>query len=418
MADWDDVMSNETFGINVLDMGAVGNGETDDSAAIQRALDSGEPLVTIPYGTYCIGKTLRVASNTRLVVHPLARLYMADGAGVDSDSFLLTNERDAVGFTIEGGIWDGNNPGNPRGPEKPGSYTGTLINFFEAQNFRLRNMTLRDPEAFFVRLGHVSNFTIEGITFEAPHVRPNHDGIHLGGYCEDGVIRHLRAYGPSVPNDDVLAFNADDCVTRVLNLGMDRGPIRRIQVDDVQVQRCHTLVRLLSVNAPIEDVRISNLSGGVNCHAINMDAARYCATPIFDPDDPAVANGVGAVSRVSIRDVHTWKASNNANPLIVLETASDDLLIADFVRDAALDVAPETPTLRARNLPDGELVIEGLKKAQVKGLQKASDCKKTQLSAMAGICEKTPLRASLKTTPGETIFMPFGGFKRLELDGK
>ena len=80
-------------------------------------------------------------------------------------------------------------------------------------------MTLRDPEAFFVRLGHVSNFTIEGITFEAPHVRPNHDGIHLGGYCEDGVIRHLRAYGPSVPNDDVLAFNADDCVTRVAQSG-------------------------------------------------------------------------------------------------------------------------------------------------------------------------------------------------------
>ena len=35
--------------------------------------------------------------------------------------------------------------------------------------------------------------TLEDICLEAPHLRPNQDGVHLGGYCEDGVIRTIPA---------------------------------------------------------------------------------------------------------------------------------------------------------------------------------------------------------------------------------
>ena len=38
--------------VSVKDFGAVGDGVTDDTAAIQAALDSGASTVTVPDGTY------------------------------------------------------------------------------------------------------------------------------------------------------------------------------------------------------------------------------------------------------------------------------------------------------------------------------------------------------------------------------
>jgi len=45
-----------------------------------------------------------------------------------------------------------------------------------------------DPYGFY-RIGRA----LEDICLEAPHLRPNQDGVHLGGYCEDGVIRTIPA---------------------------------------------------------------------------------------------------------------------------------------------------------------------------------------------------------------------------------
>lgn len=50
---------------NVKDFGATGDGTTDDSAAIQSALDL-QGQVYIPAGTYLINTTLRIKSNTKL----------------------------------------------------------------------------------------------------------------------------------------------------------------------------------------------------------------------------------------------------------------------------------------------------------------------------------------------------------------
>jgi hypothetical protein len=50
---------------NVRDFGAKGDGITDDSAAIQAALDL-QGRVYIPAGTYLVNTTLRIKSNTKL----------------------------------------------------------------------------------------------------------------------------------------------------------------------------------------------------------------------------------------------------------------------------------------------------------------------------------------------------------------
>ena len=54
--------------VNVLDYGAVGDGSTDDTAAIQAALDAGSNTVYLPAGTYRVSDSIAVNSNTKLCV--------------------------------------------------------------------------------------------------------------------------------------------------------------------------------------------------------------------------------------------------------------------------------------------------------------------------------------------------------------
>jgi hypothetical protein len=52
-------------GLNVKEFGAVGDGQTDDTDAIQRAIDAGQGGVYLPKGSYRITRTVRVDLATR-----------------------------------------------------------------------------------------------------------------------------------------------------------------------------------------------------------------------------------------------------------------------------------------------------------------------------------------------------------------
>lgn len=72
----------EALQFNVADFGAVGDGVTDDTAAIQAALNSGGKTVIPPGATYRVDGTLTVPVNTTLEVAPGATLKrLATDAG-------------------------------------------------------------------------------------------------------------------------------------------------------------------------------------------------------------------------------------------------------------------------------------------------------------------------------------------------
>lgn len=408
------------YGVNVRDYGARGDDTADDAPAIQAALDAGCGLVTIPYGSYRIGRTLRVPAHTRLRVHPRARLVLADGAGVDRHSFLLTNqhpERGDVDICIEGGIWDGNNLHNPRGPDAPTSYTGVLLNFFNVRGLTLRALTLRDPESYYIRLGRVHTFTVEDIRLEAPHLRPNQDGVHLGGYCEDGVIRNVQGIGPGVPNDDLVALNADDANYRAQNLGKLCGPIRRIRVADLRATDCHTFVRLLSVHAPIEDITIRDLYGGCHVAALNLDACRECRVPLFDPDDPQTADGVGEIAHIYARGIRVHKAATTSRkPLVDLRTRVRDFVVEAFTRVPAQDVYPDVESLLVAAIGTGTVMLDGLTAEQVAALQRTSTVQRTTVQALASVDSAAWYRGTYALARASRLALPAGGWSRLAVN--
>lgn len=409
-----------TYGVNVRDYGARGDDSTDDAPAIQAALDAGRGLVTIPYGVYRIGRTLRVPAHTYLRVHPHARLVLADGAGVDQHSFLLTNqhpERGDIDIRIEGGIWDGNNVHNPRGPDAPTSYTGVLLNFANVHGLTLRALTLRDPESYYIRMYQMQDFTVEDIRLEAPHLRPNQDGVHLGGYCEDGVIRNIRGCGPGVPNDDLVALSADDATHRAQNLGKLCGPLRRIRIADLHATDCHTFVRLLSVHSPVEDIDIRDVHGGCHVAALNLDACRECRVPLFDPDDPQVADGVGMVGRVHARGIHVHKVTlANRKPLVDLRTRVRDFVVEDFTRHATQDACPEATSLLVAAIGTGTVLLDGITAEQVTALQKTSTVKQAAVQLMASVDAMTLYRGTYVLDRTSHLALPVDGWGRLAVN--
>ncbi len=406
------------YGLDVKSCGARGDGSADDAPAIQAALERGAPLLWVPAGNYKIGRTLRLPSGTRLLAHPRARFFLAPGAGADQESFLLANaepQRGAENLTIEGGIWDGNNHENRRGPDRPGSYTGVLIDFRQVRNLTLRGLTVRNAESYFIRLCEARNFVIEDIVFETQFVRPNQDGVHLGGFCEDGLIRRLAAAGPDTPNDDVVALNADDACGRAMNLGLKCGPIRRIRVEDLDAVDCHTFVRLLSVDSPLEDVTVERVRGGCRCCAINADAARQCAVPVFDPADPRYARGVGEFRRIVCADFAVTKNyPGQQKPLIHLMSRCHGFTIKNFHRDPARDACPQAPTLEAADLPPTAMIFEGLAGCQVAGLTANRQPKPTALRRVDS--GPNSGRAEIRLAAKETLTLAAGGFAQFTAD--
>ena len=327
----------------------INDGRQDASPILQREFDrSGE--VRIPAGTYLLGETLRLHSDTSIIADPGATFRLADGVGKHARNFMITNANPGNGnsnISLQGGVWDANNAGNPRGTDyAPFAYSGVAINFTNVRSLTLRDVTVHNPESFFVRLGEVFDFHIENIRLSADAIRPNQDGIHVGGCSEHGLIRNIRATGAGVPNDDMVALNADDDVERQLNLGMRRGPIRNLLVEDVEAEDAYTFIRLLSVDQTIEDITVRRLTGSCRVHGINLNNWRF-------------PKGVGAIRHVRFEDIALSKTQVSPATLAIVKVSLDvdDMALRRVHRGN--DTLPEVKTLVIDNNQDLDLLLEG-----------------------------------------------------------
>jgi hypothetical protein len=332
------------------------------AAALQRAFASGVRNIFIPPGRHLVTETIRIPSGTRLVAHPESHVILADGAARTPQDYLLTNadhEHGAKDITIEGGLWDGNNRGNPRPPGLfDDGYTGAMFHFENVTGLTLRDLTLTNAEAYYTRYTHVRDFHVEDIRFDSDNVRNNNDGVHLGGNCSRGVIRNIRGLRPGVTGDDMVPLNADDALQRTEVRGMTNGPIEDIVIENIQAEDCHSFVRLLSVWSPIRDIRITNIAGTCSVSAINADAARGCRVPIFDEKNPPFPDGVGLLENIEVSTLRVAKSQANGIALLRLETRMKNFTVRDFQRMADLDQDPKAPSLAVNHAsPQGLHVI-------------------------------------------------------------
>ena len=281
-----------------------GDGVHDDLPAIQEMLDSGASCVYLPMPerNYLISGPVKIHSNQELRLDRFTRVVLADNA----NCVMLKNAEPMEGncrIRISGGIWDMNhnnqkpNPWHfpdeetgkttrdellergfhsanlaiPQGYEDKvrlvGSdfpddvYTGFCFMFNSIKDFYIGNLTIVNPVVYGMDMYGVEDFTVENINFEYNEGSPklwNLDGVHVEGYCKNGVIRNLKG----ACHDDAVALTSDDSY---LN-----GPIENITIDGIYAQGSHSAVRLLSRVNPVKNIHITNIYGTFYVYCIIM----------------------------------------------------------------------------------------------------------------------------------------------------
>jgi polygalacturonase len=302
---------------DVRRFGAVGNGRTPSTAAIQRALDTcakaGGGVVVVPPGQYLTGALflrsnleLHVSRGAVLMGSPRFEDYppiVTRSEGIERKTYasLLTGlELENVAIT-GGGVLDGNGPpwwraqditrqmrndrNLPREAENP---EGTplrwprprVVNLVRCQGVGLRDVTIRESPYWSVHFVYCQDVVVEGLTIvslQAQHidgvivdsckqVRITNCSISAGsdsialksGYNEQG-----RKIG--IPCDNIIITNCNlsFSVGAGISLGSETaGDIRNVTIDNCTIERCRFGVHVRSPRGRggvVERVRMSNL---------------------------------------------------------------------------------------------------------------------------------------------------------------
>ncbi len=151
---------------NVTELGVDGTDQKDDATELNKILKyatvADEMInVIIPDGTYYIGSTLKVWTETNIQLSANAvikRLPSAEGKSMIVNRTSTNNGgyTAAHDITISGGTWDGNTTGTDH---------SNLLYFGHAKNVTIKNTTIKnDSGAHLIEFSGVQNAVVENVT--------------------------------------------------------------------------------------------------------------------------------------------------------------------------------------------------------------------------------------------------------------
>ena len=244
---------------NVLDSGVIGDGETLNTKALQKAIDacaeSGGGVLRVPAGEYVTG-TIQIKSNVILSLEYGASIlgstnhddYPTENMrpSREGQSHTLLYAEDAKNFSLEGlGTIDGR--GTPENFPKNSGPGGRddrprLIRFENCENFALSGLTYKNPGFWGIHLVDCRDVHLDGVTIRFHENQPNNDGFDIDA-CERVLIE----------NCDIMSGDDGICLKSTLK------PCR-----DITVRNC----RVSSHTAPLK-FGTSSTGGFINVDVSN-----------------------------------------------------------------------------------------------------------------------------------------------------
>lgn len=258
---------------NVLDYGAKGDGTTDDTAAIQAAINSGASEVVFPAGkTYLVspnssyvtpeggaGICINVPSNIRLVMYGATILQKSGTAGTGA---IIGNSASTVtNVTIEGGIVNGNSNNTT------GNMNGVVL--FNSTNCQIKNVTIQSTR--FIGVGFRAPAATTSVFFGENSIT----GCNVESTLYIGIQCNRQGLGLEIIGNYV-AYTGDNAIdVEGNNTAGGNGFNQRVIVTGNNCYSCTTGVFLESSgNAIVQGNNIDTFNNaGIYLNQINTPAA-------------------------------------------------------------------------------------------------------------------------------------------------
>lgn len=198
--DNDDIKSFVGQGYNVL--------ETSGSTITQKiqntlnmTVSDHQKIVVIPQGSYTIDKTLKIPSDTTLVLNG-AKLTMADGVNerIITNSDFVNGNQNIFIF----GFGDAELNGNRAGQVLPSTpYKNIGVHFYKVNHFGISGITVASTMRWALVPEASTDGAINDVTFNLEGYQ-NQDGVHILGPSHNIQVTHIRGtFG-----DDACVANA------------------------------------------------------------------------------------------------------------------------------------------------------------------------------------------------------------------
>jgi hypothetical protein len=327
----------------VADFGAVGDGLTMNTAAIQKAIDScseaGGGVVLFSNGDYVTGTIelksgvmLEVAENARLLGSTELKDYPEKIEAFKSvmsvyyefrTSLIYAERSNNVGIRGKGEIYFRGEKKHFSSPQTIGKIVGRPlgIRMVECNNVVLQDITLRNSASWMTNFVYCNDLIFDGIIIEN-HANFNNDGIDPDG-CTNLIVRNcflnteddamcLKG-GSGKPTRNVLIENSTFISTcNAFKIGTDtQGDFENILVRNVTLGGIPDSLVTISGNQASTGITLATVDGGnvknVYMHDITINQARC---PIFIRIGNRMRllpewdnNGAGSLHKVLIENV-------------------------------------------------------------------------------------------------------------------
>lgn len=351
-------------GIDVSAAGALGDGVTDDTAAIQAALNHGGRVCITRPETYIVSAALVRAGvlpnatlNSALVIQSNTTLMLARGVVLrmanHSDCYLMRNANPAGGdhdISIAGGAFDGNCNNQQDNLWVEPYWFGHLMVFKNVQRLGVRDTGTIEPTCYAWLFAGCNDVTVERIGFR--HFHRNSDGVHFDGPSARIVVRDLSG----TTADNMVSFTPDEGTyffgKAIAEWGT--GDIRDVLVENVSSIDAKEPVRLTGPAYRImENFIIRNVSGtvrdgmGVHLHDDDLGALSGCRMSNIlveniscqvPPGYAQVAIDASGATDVTVRDV--WVRSRQNMAVLVESKPGSSVDLPSLRIDALRTVVP------------------------------------------------------------------------------